>query len=262
MKTFFETIAVALGMFSRLPVRNVKWSEQNRKYALLAFPLVGVVLGILWILVALLGRYYNLPQVLTGALLTGLPLLVVGGIHLDGYADTVDALASHAEREKKLEIMKDPHVGSFAVMHLAVYFIILFAANTVLAEQSLTVWVGAALTFVVSRTLSGLAVATLPMAKETGLAKSFANDANKKVVRNVLVGLGVALAIVLVILDIVATLFPEGLFAIVAAAAVFGWYWYIAEKHFGGINGDLAGWFLSKCELWMLVAIASATVFL
>lgn len=259
MKNFFETIAVAFGMFSRVPVPQVKWTEENRKYSMLAFPAVGFVQGILWIVVASLGRMFHLPEFLIGALLTALPLLVVGGIHLDGYGDTVDALNSHAEKEKKLEIMKDPHVGSFAVMHYVAYFLMMFAASTVLAEADFDVWLAVGLTFVLSRALSGFAVATFPMAKTSGLAASFANDADKKAVRNGLVFLLVVLGLAFIGMDLVLRQFPVGFFACVAAVAVFFWYRYIAEKHFGGINGDLAGWFLSKCELWALVAMAAAT---
>lgn len=258
MTHFFETIEVAFGMFSRVPVRQVDWNEENRKYTMLAFPLVGLVLGLCWIVVASLGKRFGLPDFLTGALLTALPLLVVGGIHLDGYADTVDALSSHGDKEKKLAIMKDPHVGSFAVMHLAVYFLLWFAASTVLAGERFEVWLIAGLSFVLSRALSGFAVATFPMAKESGLAKSFADDADKKRVRDGLFGLLVVLALALMAIDIVWRQFPAGFFASMAAIAVFFWYRYIAQKHLDGINGDLAGWFLSKCELWMLVAMAAA----
>ena len=180
MKHFFETILVAFGMFSRIPVPQVEWNEKNRKYSMLAFPLVGLVLGLCWVIVAALCRQFGLPELLTGALLTALPVLVVGGIHLDGYADAVDALSSHGDKEKKLAIMKDPHVGSFAVIHLVVCFLLWFAACTVLAEKSLEEWLLVGLTFVLSRSLSGLAVTTFPMAKDTGLAKSFADDADKK----------------------------------------------------------------------------------
>lgn len=258
MTNFFETIEVAFGMFSRVPVRQVEWKEENRKYTMLAFPLVGLVLGLCWVLVASLAHRFGLPELLTGALLTALPLLVVGGIHLDGYADTVDALSSHGDKEKKLAIMKDPHVGSFAVLHLAVYYVLLFAASTVLAGERFEVWLVAGLSFVLSRTLSGFAVATFPMAKDTGLAKSFADDADKKTVRNGLFVLLVVLALALMSIDLVWRQFPAGFFACVAAGAVFFWYRFIAQKHFEGINGDLAGWFLSKCELWTLVAMAAA----
>ncbi|MBQ1596152.1 MAG: adenosylcobinamide-GDP ribazoletransferase, partial [Clostridia bacterium] len=94
MKTFFETILVAFGMFSRVPVPQVEWNEKNRKYSMLAFPLVGLVLGLCWVIVASVCRHFGLPALLTGGLLTALPVLVAGGIHLDGYADAVDALSS------------------------------------------------------------------------------------------------------------------------------------------------------------------------
>ncbi|MBQ1596294.1 MAG: adenosylcobinamide-GDP ribazoletransferase [Clostridia bacterium] len=258
MKTFFETILVAFGMFSRVPVPQVEWNEKNRKYSMLAFPLVGLVLGFGWVLLASVCRHFGLPELLTGALLTALPVLLVGGIHLDGYADAVDALSSHGDKEKKLAIMKDPHVGSFAVIHLVIYFLLWFAACPVLSEKSFEEWLLVGLTFVLSRSLSGLAVATFPMAKDTGLAKSFADDADKKSVRNGLVVVLVLLGLLFMAMDIVGQQFPEGFFAVMAAVAVFFWYRYIAQKHFEGINGDLAGWFLCKCEVWMLVAVAVA----
>ena len=261
MKTFFETILVAFGMFSRVPVPQVEWNEKNRKYSMLAFPLVGLVLGLCWVLLALVCRHFGLPALLTGALLTALPVLLVGGIHLDGYADAVDALSSHGDKEKKLAIMKDPHVGSFAVIHLVIYFLLWFAACTVLSEKSFEEWLLVGLTFVLSRSLSGLAVATFPMAKDTGLAKSFADDADKKSVRNGLVVVLVLLGLLFMAMDIVGQQFPEGFFAVMAAVAVFFWYRYIAQKHFEGINGDLAGWFLIRAEEWMLMALV-ATQFL
>ena len=202
MKNFFETILVAFGMFSRVPVPQVEWNEKNRKYSMLAFPMVGLVLGLCWFLIASLGRQFGLPSFLTGALLTALPVLVVGGIHLDGYADTVDALSSHGDKAKKLEIMKDPHVGSFAVIHLVIYFLLWFAACTVLAEKSAEVWLLAGMTFVLSRSLSGLAVATFPMAKDTGLAKSFADEADKKTVRGGLIAVLVVLVLLFMAMDI------------------------------------------------------------
>lgn len=258
MKTFWETILVTFSMYSRVPVKQVEWTEQNRKYSMLAFPLVGVVLGALWFLVAYLGHALGLPALLTGALLTGLPLLVVGGIHLDGYADTCDALSSHGDREKKLAIMKDPHVGSFAVMHVAVYLILWFAACTVLAEADVEVWAICALCFVYSRTLSGRAVATFPVAEGSGLVKAFAEDADKKRVKNGTLALAVVLIVLMIPIDVFFETMPAAIFALAVANLVFVWYRHIADKDFGGINGDLAGWFLCKAELWMLVAAAVA----
>ena len=55
-----------------------------------------------------------------------MPVAVTGGIHLDGYADTSDALSSYGDREKKLEILKDSHCGAFAVIRLCSYFVAYF----------------------------------------------------------------------------------------------------------------------------------------
>lgn len=257
MKTFFETIAVAFSMFSRVPVKNVEWTDANRKYSLLAFPLVGVVLGLCWFGVAWVCDRFYVPDLLTGAFLTGLPLLVVGGFHLDGYADTADALASHGDREKKLEIMKDPHVGSFAVLQVAIYLILWFAASASIAATDAAVWALTAVVFVLSRTLSGLAVTTFPMAKDTGLAKSFAEDADKRKVRNGLIVLLVLLVLIVLSMDLWLATLPAALLMCFAATAVFLWYRHIAEKHFGGITGDLCGWFLCRAEVWMLAVVAA-----
>ena len=83
-----ETAAVAFSMFSALPVPQPVWNQRNMRYAMCAFPLVGLVLGALWWCWAALCCRLALPELLRGAGLCLLPVAVTGGIHLDGYADT------------------------------------------------------------------------------------------------------------------------------------------------------------------------------
>ena len=64
-----------------------------------------------------------------------LPILVTGGIHLDGFCDTADALASHQDTEKKLQILKDPHMGAFAAIWLGCYFIAQLALAVTAAQM-------------------------------------------------------------------------------------------------------------------------------
>ena len=176
------------------------------------------------------------------------PVWVTGGIHLDGYADTCDALASYGDREKKLEILKDPHCGAFAVIRLCSYF----AAYLCLAAcVQFTPRVGAlwTLALVLERALSGLAVAAFPMAKNTGLAHTFASTADRTAVRNVLAVLAILLCGALLALG-------GGALAAVAIL-LFLWYHHVAVQQLGGITGDLAGWFLQKTELWMLAALCA-----
>ena len=240
----FQTVAVAFAMFSALPMPQFEWNAKNMRYAMCAFPLIGLVCGALWCVCGVL----PLPALAKAAGFCLIPVWVTGGIHLDGYADTCDALSSYGDRAKKLEILKDPHCGAFAVIRLCSYFVAYFALAACVAftPKAGLIWT---LAFVLERALSGFAVAAFPMAKNTGLAHTFATAADKKTVKTVL-------AVVSVMLCIAMTLLGGGLLALAALAALVRYY-HISQKQFGGITGDLAGWFLQKTELWMLAALAA-----
>lgn len=166
--TLLETAAVAFAMFSAVPVPQPVWNEKNMRYALCAFPLVGVVCGLAWWGWAALAARLSFPLLLRAAGLCLAPVLVTGGIHLDGYADTCDALASCAAPEKKQEILKDPHCGAFAVIRLCTYFTAylgLCAAVDCTPRAVLCMGLG----FVLERALSGYAIAAFPLAKTRAL---------------------------------------------------------------------------------------------
>ena len=240
--TALQTIAVAFSMFSALPMPQFAWNEKNMRYALCVFPLIGAVCGGLWCLCGVL----PLPAALRAAGFCLLPVWVTGGIHLDGYADTCDALASYGDTAKRLEILKDPHCGAFAVIRLCSYFVAYFALCfcVVYSPRVGLLWL---LALVLERALSGMAVAAFPLAKNTGLAHTFATAADRTAVRRILTVLCAALTLGLLLLG--------GWALVLAAGLVFVRYYAVAKKNFGGITGDLAGWFLQKCEIYMLAAL-------
>lgn len=89
------------------------------------FPVVGVIIGALVFGAGqLILRYTECGKLFFAAVMTMIPVAVTGGIHLDGFADTIDAVSSYKDREKKLEILKDPHTGAFAVIGLCAYFLL------------------------------------------------------------------------------------------------------------------------------------------
>ncbi|MFR9159546.1 MAG: adenosylcobinamide-GDP ribazoletransferase [Ruthenibacterium lactatiformans] len=170
--TLLETAAVAFAMFSAVPVPQPVWNEKNMRYALCAFPLVGVVCGLAWWGWAALAARLSFPLLLRAAGLCLAPVLVTGGIHLDGYADTCDALASCAAPEKKQEILKDPHCGAFAVIRLCTYFTAylgLCAAVDCTPRAVLCMGLG----FVLERALPAMR-SRRSFGKNTGLAHTFA----------------------------------------------------------------------------------------
>ena len=105
------------------------------------------------------------------------------------------------------------------------------------------------LALVLERALSGFAVAAFPLAKNTGLAHTFATAADRTTVRRVLMVLTALLSAALLALG--------GWALVLAALAVLWCYHAVSRKQFGGITGDLAGWFLQKAELWMLAALCA-----
>ena len=109
------------------------------------------------------------------------------------------------------------------------------------------------LAFVLERALSGWAVAALPLAKHTGLAHTFAQAAPRRRARLVLTG-----EILLTLMVLVPLGGVSGWAMLAAALAALWRYAAVARRDFGGITGDLAGWFLQRCELWMLGALVAA----
>ena len=114
---FFESLAIGVAMYSKIPMPRVEWNEKNMKYAMCFFPLVGVVTGILEVILgnALL-VYTSCGTLFFAGVMTLLPVLVNGGIHMYGFLDTMDALNSYGSREKKLEILKYSLTVAFAVI--------------------------------------------------------------------------------------------------------------------------------------------------
>ncbi len=244
-----ETIAVAFSMFSAVPMPQFQWDRDNMRYMLCAFPLVGVLIGLLlWGWFAL-SEALVLPALIRGLGLCVIPVLLTGGVHLDGFCDTWDAMASHAAAEKKREILKDPHIGAFAVIHLACCFLASFALWASLpVYRALSI----GLSFVLSRSLSAYAVASFPLSGDGGLAHSFAEAADRSRVRIVCLAVSLVCAAVMC--------FAGGWSMVLAAALVIVVYRFWCVKQFGGLSGDLAGWFLQEAELWMLAALYAAEI--
>ncbi len=168
-------------------------------------------------------------------------ILVTGGIHIDGYMDTMDALHSYQPVEKKLEILKDAHIGAFAVIMLSVLLLAYIGALPGIDFNNVPLF---ASTFVFSRILSGLSVVLFKGAKKGGMLYAFSSSAQKKVV---------CISLVMEFLFMAAgTIWIykiKAVFVIVAMLIVFIYYRYKSYKEFGGITGDLAGWFLCLSEM-------------
>ena len=129
-----KSFIIAFSTYSRIPMPRVEWKEEDMKYVFCFFPFVGVVTGILFFVWNWLCFRFELPEICRVCVSIVIPLTLTGGIHADGFMDTADALSSFRDREKKLEILKDPHIGAFAVIRRVVYLLIVAAALSVVRD--------------------------------------------------------------------------------------------------------------------------------
>jgi len=243
VKQLYQSFLIGISMYSRIPVPQPEWNAGNMKYSICFFPIVGAVIGALLVGWMFLCRWLGIGLMVFAAVAALLPTLVTGGIHMDGFCDTHDALASCAPTERKLAILKDSNVGAFAVIKTCGYYLVYFAVFTQLSMKTLLLL---AVGFVLSRALSGLGVVNFRGAAGSGLAASFREAAHKRTVNAVLSVYAVLCVAAMVLL------YPAvGAAAAVCAVAVLVYYRAVAYRQFGGVTGDIAGWFLVLCELWM-----------
>lgn len=247
---YINSFIIAFAMYSKIPMPKAEWEKENMKYVMCFFPWIGGVIGLLFYLWGTCAVDIPVGQILYAAVLTVIPVAVTGGIHLDGLLDTADALSSWQTKERRLEILKDSHAGAFAVIAGCIYFLLWFGfASELKGKGILMVSYG----FFLSRCLSGYAVTAFPCAKNSGLAAMFAEHAQKKWAGRILLAETIMIAAIMLGTD-----FCLGGASLGAALAVLYWYYRMSVKKFGGITGDLAGWFLQNCELAIMIAVVAA----
>ena len=239
-------------MYSKIPMPPADWEKENMKYALCFFPWVGLAIGAVSTMLFWLLEKIGAGSVFRAAVLTAVPVMVTGGIHLDGYLDTMDALSSWREKQRRLEILKDPHAGAFAIIMGCLYFVLYAGAA---GELVWSVFPAYAFGFAVSRSFSGLSIVFFPNANPKGTAAAFGMSAAKK-----------KTAAVLLVTIFAATALSASfcvwaaLDVLLVSILVFCYYKWKSTKYFGGITGDLAGYFLCICEAGMAVVLAVASV--
>lgn len=252
-----RSLKIAFSMYSNIPVKDFKWKQEDMLYVMDFFPLVGALIGaieyVLFRLTYAIGigsAGFFLP-----VLFAVLPVIVSGGIHMDGFIDTVDAMLSHRDRARRLEIMQDPHVGGLGVMGAVIYFFLLAGSFSACyvgpGNLTLQAFGSAALGFVLARCISGLSLVTSNSARGTGLAYTFQKYSDAKNVRDTLT----IEAVVTAILMIGFGRWTGVLVLLVNLLFIF-WFRRTIKAPLGGITGDTCGFLSSMSELLTVMTAA------
>jgi adenosylcobinamide-GDP ribazoletransferase len=243
MKKYLHAFVMCQSMFCAIPSPQV-WDEKAKDKMLLFLPVVGLEIGALWAILAWLCKLLNLPALVAGVILCAYPYMVTGFLHLDGFMDVTDAVKSCRDLQRRREILKDSHVGSFAVIGVVLLMIAQFAllsSGPTDANFLILIFIPA-----VSRCCSALAV--------TGLKPiSTSQYADQKKPKSHMIALSIMLCIFLVAGFLLCGKYG---FALIGCLAGFGLALLRAYRSLDGMNGDIAGFSLTIGELCAVAVYA------
>lgn len=245
---WIRAMVIAFSTYSRLPTPKVRWDDEAMKLALAFLPLIGGLIGgVMWAW-QLLCRHLGFSAVLFAAVAVALPILLTGGIHMDGYCDTSDALASWQDKERGLEILKDPHVGAFALIRYGLYLLLSFALLHELFLRGYDAGLG--FLYILSRCFAVWSTMTTPNARKGGMLAAFTEKADRRAV-----GFILALLTILGLAGWSFFTFPRGMMGLFLCLPVTFWYRGMTMKRFGGVTGDTTGYYLQTIEISLLIGL-------
>ncbi|AVB21452.1 MULTISPECIES: adenosylcobinamide-GDP ribazoletransferase [Pseudomonas syringae group] len=236
---------IALQFLGSLPIRlpGMPRPEELGR-SLLFYPLVGVVFGTL--LLGFNALLSGAPLMLHAALLLSAWVLLSGGLHLDGLADSADAwLGGFGDRERTLNIMKDPRSGPIAVVTLVMVLLLKFAAIVALIESHNSV--GLLLAPLIGRSAMLALFLGTPYVRSGGLGQALADHLPRSLGRKVLLVSAVACVVLAG---------GSGIAALMVCAVCFYGLRHMIMRRLGGSTGDTAGALLELLELAVLLTLA------
>ncbi len=238
-----KALCIALSTYSIVPVPIFDWEEKPMHYAMHFLPVIGLLIALVLLFWHWLCAKLSWSPLLFAVGASVLPIIISGGIHMDGFMDTVDALASHQDRDRRLEILKDSRTGAFAVLFCMVY--LLMNLGIVYELDKKGVLLPALSVYCFSRAYLPTFIAWMPKARKGGMLDSYT-----KKNRNERLPFSMEL-VTLVLFTLLFAYFPLrqifflGLGQILFLALVSKAF----QNIFGGLTGDLAGFLLQGCEL-------------
>ncbi len=238
-----RNLRTAFGLLTTLPFGMPEgWYPGDSGRAGSWYPLVGIVIGgLTWLAWLALGQLF--PPVVAGVLTVLVWIGLTGGLHLDGLADCCDGLLGSATRERRLEIMKDPHLGTFGGIGIVLVLITKAAALSVIAPVS---GLGIILAATAGRWFI-LPAGLLPLANPGGMGADFAKGLKRSAIFITAI-LPLALAFLLGVSGLISLVV-----ALAAAAAVLG----LAYSRIGGVTGDVFGMLVEVTETAILLGLAA-----
>ncbi|MEM6665226.1 MAG: adenosylcobinamide-GDP ribazoletransferase [Pseudomonadota bacterium] len=251
---WMDDMAFCIMFFTRLPVAHVPHNAPDYTRLWRAAPVAGAMLGVLGSIVVFALGLLNAPAFLTAAIVLGVLSLLGGALHDDGLADVADGFGGGHDRTRKMEIMRDSHIGSYGVFALILFFAVQLSAIAAIYD---TAPLAAALALIAiggwSRMLALLQQIILEPARSDGLGATMGPISLTATAQGIAISGGV-----LVLTGLAAGLVvPFALAAVLAGFATWG-FAEIARSQIGGYTGDTIGAAQQIAHATFLISLALA----
>ena len=258
-KDILTSAHMAVSVYTKIPMPYIDMTDSSPRFLFCFFPVVGIVMGVLARLWQYIYAVSGIDLRLLWAVITAvIPILITGGIHMDGFIDCMDAYSSYRDRDKRLEILKDPHVGAFGVLWTVIYMLT-YTALIYHMPANRAVMLG--VIYTVERIMLGLFLMGSNMARQTGMLASVMKDTARGVTVAVLIAELVTVVSCVSYISYHMLLSEQGvgysmgsgiirimvLSAVMASVGILGVY--KAHKTLGGMTGDTCGYVIQMMEL-------------
>ena len=220
---------IALQFLTILPF-NIKGRIEEKDFgrSLIYFPIVGLLIGLFLASIAYISAF--LPPLVRSILILVAWIVIAGGIHLDGFADTCDGFYGNRHKEDILKIMRDSRIGTMGAAGVAILLLFKFAVLSSIRSEDL--WKVLIMTVVFARWSQVFACSTSTYARDEGKAKYFIEYAKKA---DMFIGALFILILNWLLMGIKGVI----LFALLVAT-IFLFIQYVKRK-IGGMTGDTIG---------------------
>ncbi|ATD55520.1 adenosylcobinamide-GDP ribazoletransferase [Clostridium chauvoei] len=249
MKKYFKGFLMAVSMFTVIPLPYYEWDDEGARNILKFYPIVGLIVGLIWYLIYIGMIFLGASTILITAITMVAPFIITGMLHLDGYMDVCDALFSRREMKEKVRILKDPNTGAFAVISLAILFIVQFSAVYTIVDKQIGI-ISLVFIPIVSRSTMSLLLLTKESMKESSLGSYFKKGTGKfdRVLQIII--LIIMILVFYRCLNIKGVIIPISM-VILGITVVNN-----SSKQLGGMSGDSAGFGLVISELVGILLLA------
>lgn len=239
MKSFLQAVA----FLTRLPV-PVVGDERDWKKSAMWFPMVGLVMGIIFLLFDQLIAIH-FPNTVRAALNLAFWVWITGGLHLDGLMDTADGLLSYRDKEQVMEIMKDSRVGAMGVITVVLFLLLKWLALKELLNSPFFIasWISVP---IVGRLAVVLGMFFFPYARAQGMGLGLKEGITFLRLGFVFILTNVFIGLLLGWKGIFFALITWGMLCLFA--------WRVTYR-IGGLTGDVYGAMIEGAELLMLLLL-------